>query len=344
MTDREIITINNKTIINKTFFLRASLFMLFLCAALRLEIGSDYLLYQSIYNSSYEKYLSMGWVYTFESEFFRFLGLSFQYFIAFNSFIFMLGIYILLKKFSNYKYISLLAFLGSYAYFSSFNGFRQYSSISLVIISLILFYDKNKKITAILIFLISLGIHKSSIMFLPLYLFYIIKIRHKNYIIILFICLFSFFLIPDSLKDLLFVKILNLDSFFLDKYSDTESITGLGRSVFNKIFFLFYWLATFIYVIYKYKEKKKLDWIDYIYLVFFIINGFLPFSNIVKRMSYLYEIFSLVIFSRLLTQKFSITTKNVFKIIIFSVFLVRLISTLMNNGDGVVPYKNIFYH
>ncbi|WP_342043003.1 EpsG family protein [Bacillus sp. OTU2372] len=343
-TDQDIIQIQDRIVINPNVYLLFSCLVLFSFSALRHGIGTDYVLYNGIYLSGVERELNLGWLFSSISDLSRKLHINYQWFLAFNALLYMSAVYLLIRLFSPYKYISLLILLGSYSFFSSMNTFRQFSSISLVIFALVLFYKYKKIYLSILIYILAIAMHNSSLLFAPLFLLNIIKFETKGYLIILGICFLSFFGLPDSLKSEIFTSVLKLNSFFYEKYSSSElSIfaEGAERGLNNRLFYLFYWIVTFVYIFRKSKLNENIDWIDKIFLFYFLFNSFMPFSTLVERLSYLFDLFSIIIFPRFINIQETDFNKNIFKVVIALIFIFRMISVLLKNGDGVVPYSSI---
>lgn len=340
-SDKEILSIKSKAIINPSMLLFGFAGLLFLLAAIRKGVGTDYNLYKRIYMSQAEERLELGWVYNLLSDFLRSLNADYQLLLAFNSLIFLSIIYYFIKKFSYYKYISLIAFFGTYTYFASYNTFRQMTSVALVLIALILFNTHKRKIKGILSFILSIGFHKSSLMFLPLFLFYYVKINKLIYTIIMVICLIAFFFIPEHMKNGLFSLVLNANNFFYEKYADSTSILGEERGIANKVFFLFYWLITMVLVRKNNEQNSNDRWIEQSFLLYFIVNSFLPNSNIAHRISLIFELLIIVMIPKFLFVQNTREMKNILKIAVILIFSIRFIYVLLLNGDGVVPYKSI---
>lgn len=340
-SDREILSIKNKTIINPNMLLLLFAFLLFLLAAIRVGIGTDYHLYSDIYISKAEDRHELGWAYKLLSDFLRFLEMDYQFLIAINSFIFLTGVYYFIKKFSYYKYISLIAFLGTYSYFTSYNTFRQMTSIAIVLIALILFNTYKKKLVGVLVFILSVGLHKSSIMFIPLFLLCYVKLSKVIYATMMVICLIAFFIIPEYVKDSLFSWVLNVNAFFNEKYTGSEFIQGGERGIANKVFFLFYWIISMFLVLKNNEKNSNHSWIEQSVLLYFIVNSFLPYSNIVHRISLLFEILIIVIIPKFIFLQHTVYVRNILKIALIVIFFIRLLHVLLLNGDGVVPYKSI---
>ncbi|WP_427037256.1 EpsG family protein [Cytobacillus pseudoceanisediminis] len=342
-TDKEIIHLDNKRILNPNIYLFLFSYFLFVIAATRVGIGTDYDLYEGIYYGAKESVLELGWGFEWISIIFRFFKLKYQYFIAFNSLIFIATVTYFIYKYSSYKYISLITLLGTYSYFSSFNGFRQFTSISLVLLALILFLEKKKWITGALLFLFSIGIHRSSLMFIPLFFINYITITRKMFISIMFVCLFSFFVIPEFIKNSIFNELMGMNDFFQEKYTDSIHAQGEERGITNKMFFLFYWITTFKVIIDKINTKEKVNLFDKLFLIYFIVNSFFPYSNLVKRISYFFELMAIYMLPKFISSHKSKIIKNALKMLVILIFFIRTIYVLNQNGDGVVPYETILY-
>lgn len=340
-SDRELLSIKNKTIISPYWLLFLFSCVLFLLAAIREGIGTDYYLYNDIYTSQAEDMHELGWAYSLLSDFLRFLEVDYQFLIAINSFIFLSVIYYFIKTFSCYKYISLVALLGTYTYFTSFNTFRQMTSIAIVLIALILFFTHKKKIIGILVFILSVGLHKSSLMFTPLFLLYYIKLSKALYATIMIICLIAFFVIPESIKNELFNYVFEVNAFFYEKYDGSTFIQGEERGIVNKAYFLFYWIICMFLVVKNNEQNNNHRWIEQSFLLYFIVNSFLPYSGIVHRITLLFELLVIVIIPKFIFLQHTKNVRNILKVAVICIFFVRLLHVLFLNGGEVVPYKSI---
>lgn len=340
-SDREILTINNKTIINPYPLLFLFCCVLFLLAAIREGIGTDYYLYNDIYMAQAEEFHELGWAYHMLSDFLRWLEVDYQFLIAINSFVFLAVIYYFIKTFSYYKYISLIALLGTYTYFTSYNTFRQMTSIAIVLIALILFNTYKKKMIGVLMFILSVGLHKSSLMLMPLFLLNYIRMNKMLYVTIMIFCLVAFFVIPESLKNELFNYVFQTNAFFYEKYAGSTFVEGEERGIANKVYFLFYWLICLFIVIKNNEQTNNHRWIEQSFLLYFIVNSLLPYSGIVHRISLFFELLIIVIIPKFIFLQHTEYARNIVKIAIISIFFVRLIHVLLLNGGEVVPYNSI---
>lgn len=340
-SDQEIISIDKKTIIKPSILLFWFTCLLFLFSAIREGIGTDYYLYKDIYNSQVENLYGLGWAYSLLSNFLRSIEFDYQFLIAINSFIFLSIIYYVIKNFSYYNYISLITLLGTYTYFTSYNTFRQITSISIVLFALILFSTHKKKIKGILMFSLSVGLHKSSFMFMPLFLLNYIKLSKVLFSTIMIVCLIAFFVIPESIKNELFYFVFKLNDFFYEKYYGSTFIIGEERGIANKLFFLFYWSICMFLAAKNNVNKSNSGWIEQSFVFYFIVNSFLPYSGIVHRISLFFELLLIVIIPKFISIQKSKQIRNIFKVAIIIIFFIRLIYVLLLNGGEVVPYKSI---
>ena len=339
-TDRELINYQDLTVLNKKWFLISFTTLLFLLSALRFNIGTDYELYENIYRQAGERELEISILYSYASELFRNYQLSYQFFVALNSLIFITIIYFFIRTHSSYYYISLLTLLGTYMYFTSYNTFRQMTAAALILLSLLLFFHFRKKILPLLLFLIAVGFHKSTVMYAPLFLLRYFKMSKKFYLFTIMCCVCAFFLLPETVKVTFFDFLLNQSSFFKEKYEDSEFIEGGARGLTNIVFFIFYVVLLLKLVLHDSFQEEQ-SWIERTFIFYLIIQSFLPYSNITDRMSILFELLAICLVPRFIETFHQIKMKNLVKIGVVMVFIVRAIYVLQLNGDGVVPYKSI---
>lgn len=335
-------TINNKTIINPQVYLFIFIFSLFLLSAARENIGTDYYFYKLIYNYALEEPLELGIGFEWISNLFRIFELDYKFFIAFNSLIVLLSILLLTINYSSYYYLSIITFLGSYGYFSSFNIFRQFTSIALVIIALVLYNKYKYRLSSIFIYLFSVCIHLSSIAYLPAFLMRYIHLNKRTYIIILILCPLFYFTVPESIKDLVFNKLMNLNSFYSEKYTSSIYVESVGRSITNKFFYLFYLFFTINLITNIDMVNKSERWLVHGFILYLLIDSILPYSNLSLRISYFFELLSIYIIPKSISTMENIIYRNIVKIAVILIFFVRVFYVLNLNGDGVVPYTSIF--
>ena len=94
--------------------------------------------------------------------------------------------FVFIRKLSPYMYLSLLIYLSGLFIERDFDGIRQGLSVGFAYMA-ILQYIKHKRIKYILLLIISIGIHYSSVVFLLIPLLYKIKIKKQLMYILLFI-------------------------------------------------------------------------------------------------------------------------------------------------------------
>ena len=207
-------------------------------SGLRYEVGTDYNLYKNIFNytingvaGSAINRTGMGFAY-----FMYFIGgilkLKWEVFIFICSLLTITFFYIFFKKYSTKPGLAILCYVSLGFYTSSFNAFRQHLSLALVLLAYMLLKNK-KNLLAILVSVISIMIHTSSIFPIALYLFF--EKTKKIKVNLKVILLFSFILY--IIFDFIFIKILSMfDNYSL--YIDYEAVSGLG-SYLNVLTYLF---------------------------------------------------------------------------------------------------------
>ena len=156
------------------FFDLLLLLTLALFCGLRYEVGTDYLLYRGIYESTSVGFINFatnrtgfGFLilnYIFNSA----LHADFKVFILFCSAVTVTNYYLFFKKCSSRPGLSILLYVSLGFYTSSFNEFRQHLSLSIILIAY-LFFKKRKKIPAIILSIVGVSIHSSSIIAVAVY-------------------------------------------------------------------------------------------------------------------------------------------------------------------------------
>lgn len=238
-------------------FLFVEMLALCLISALRASsVGTDMSTYipryEIIANSTWKelKTLADSWDYEFGFVLFcKFVSLfnpiDVQIFTVVTSIIFTIGFYLFIKEFSLLPQLSLLIFVAYGYWTNSFNTVRQYLAISLLLIALIL-WRKNKtstKIGAIILSIIAISFHVSSICFVILYFINNKSASERAYLIVLVIALLIF-LIPKSLIE----RLLATTPYI--KYINRQ---GSGGST------LIVLLCSYLFVFMQRKQLSKID-------------------------------------------------------------------------------------
>ena len=316
------------------------LLLLILCAfsAIRYGIGSDYFLYKNIFLSSYNigniATNRSGVGFSYLCNFLYTHGMSYEFLIFICSVLTVTSVYIFIKRFSNKPGIAILAYISLGFYTSSFNGFRQYLALSLLLIGFLCLKEKKYFIT-IIAFLIAYYIHTSSIIGIAAYLFFYI---FKN-VKLKFSIMFIVFLVLSSLYNIVFFKIV---SFFPEysRYITYDSKAAIG----TYMVVLIYFLITLILIL---PRRKKIEnsneysneFINYliiaISLMLFQLKNYL-FARIIIY----FTIFTPILISEYFYNS-NVKKDKIKEILIYIILFTHYIIYISSFG-GVIPYNTIF--
>lgn len=265
-------------------------------------------------------------------------GVNYFFFIFIISFLILTLIAKFIYDTSDNIAVSTLLFVLFYHYFNAFNGMRQYLAIAISINSFKYLLNK-KNIRYILINVISILIHPTSVVFLSLLILNFVKPNFKSF---LKITLFSI-LVVLAINPLaeLFVKYFPHYQLYLDggKIGTYGFGQGQNRSFIITIIYIFFEILMLFRL---FKQKNFDDKKQYAFLfinLIGIIMLFLSLNNILfSRIAWYFMIFAIVY----IPHCFNYFTKkdnlylNIFFILIM---LIPCCIQLVENINGVLPFS-----
>lgn len=309
----------------------------FLVLALRYGIGVDYFF---TYVPIFEK-LAQG--YNYEGVEIGYILLNkiillftdnYYWLFIVTSFIFCYFMFKSIFQQSKYIAISVYIFLTAGLYFYSMNVMRQTIGFAIFLYALKYIKENNFKKYFVYIIIASL-IHKSCLIYLPIYFIQNLKIDYKKFLFISILIILS--------KTIIF-RILTI---FLEGSKYYNYISGYyadpSKSMLSPIINFF--ILIVLLVFYK-NEIEKSDYRIYlaVHMCAFWISLFIGTIPLISRVFiafYHIEILSVPYIIYLLKGKQSK------KFVTFAVFiffgLIFCYSVGIKNGNGVLPYKSIFY-
>lgn len=236
-----------------------------------------------------------------------------------------------LKKLLNFKSTTLciLLYILSYNYFLSYNIFRQFLSIMVILYSLRYLLDK-KNLKYVLGVIIATTIHNSSIIFILLILFVRFKINYKFYFIGIFILVI--------LGELDIYK--NLFSIIpqYGKYSQTIKYS-LKRENMRYIR-IFYEIMIFLILLLPIKLKTLKENGDYFFVNILILTNFMfIISNyffIANRILIVFNVFSLISYSYFYDK--ILKNKKIWQYILILYYCFIYIKMFLGNSGEIHPY------
>ncbi len=327
----------------------------FLVAALRYDVGTDYM-YR--YVSDYFTLFNGGDVNNLEFGFkiIDYISLEFNnfyiIFIISSALIYYFIFYCIFKYSKNPVLSILIFFLGTF-YFVSLNMVRQYISISLILLGYTHYIHNKKYLLFILLFFVAFLMHTISIVFIPIFLLeriikhFKIKIDYKYIFGFLLLLVFSF-----AYKDLFIhtieyaLKLTRFRSYLNSDYIEPDLQIIPFTINFALLFFMIY---TFIKNNQTKKNSKKNNYtfsIDEQYIliqslaVLFIVLG--SVMSIILRISYFFTIFQIISIPYFIEKYYNGKIKKYAVIILIFVLTITCVWThILHDSDEILPYKSI---
>ena len=316
-------------------------FVMFIPAALRYDIGTDYSFYVEAYHS---QYLLSGYEYGFRIivNILKMFSFPSQALFVFTSFLIYAPVCFLLRR--EVFFLKLVLFLLIF-YLYSYNVVRNSIALSFLLVSLDQYFCGNKLI-AYLFCAFACMFHYSIFLFIPLFFLDFIYINRKVLVLMFMI---AFYLVFTNKIFILFSSSLFLDSkygIYIGSVHSNETDIGTGLGV---LLYLLIPILTLIVSIIKYDRKIKM----YIYmLILYIISYLLALKiQIFGRLSDLFSI-SLIflipyIFKSLFFKmRYVKYVGYISLMLLFLLFQAQIVTNVKNNnsgGHGINPYESIIY-
>lgn len=228
--DKVIVNKNSQTI--QHFVFAMAMIILFIISAIRDQsVGTDMARYipryRIISETGWQDLVNLPESWGFEKGFILFCKIisyislgNEQVFTIVTSLIIAIGMYIFIKEFSVTPFLSLVVYVGYGYWTNSFNTVRQYMAISILCIALKLWKD-NKKLWTIILTIIAVSIHTSSVVFVAIYFVSNLKFTTKSFCVsIVLAC--AFYIMPIEIID----KLLSYTSYgwYVTREGSGESI------------------------------------------------------------------------------------------------------------------------
>lgn len=336
-----ILLISSKKTEIRTFNWYLLFLLCFLFSGLRYQIGTDYLNYKYVFDD-----LSIDDIALFEYGNYslmylvKLIGAPFQLYILVTSFIICFSFFNFIKLFSKDKSTSLFIFLFFGLFFlSSLNFIRQFLAISFFILALCSI-SQNKKTKTIFFIIFSILFHTSSIVTLPIFLFYKLKINYKH--IIVTIC-FSIFILSVSYSLLLNSPY----GIYLERAAlineDTPPLILVVGLLISSSFFIIH--------IFRSKKKNSTDnltltllTLSICCLIPIILFKELPYNIFLRINNFFMISYILIIPSWIMSFK-SLYLRILIKFFVFIILVLYFIRTAIILGSeyNLFPYKSIFH-
>ncbi len=290
--------IKNPSSKNKTIYVAIVFACLFFLSAFRYATGSDYFNYLRIFNEIKEQSLSGVFSLSFEIGFALLTKITskisddFTFTNAVYSFIILMPVAYVIRRHSKNIWLSCYIYICLTFFYTSMNFTRQSIAASIVLLSY--GFIKNKKhLFVIILALIASTFHASALLFIPFYLFTLIKPAKYLYIS-LGILIIEFYI----LFDVVYEEALHLLSVILNRdysaYIDTIYTTSF-ELYYLIIPLLITVIACFAYFHRWGKEDKGSYFLLSCSVLSFIIWLFITKMMIIERFSLCFYIFTILL-------------------------------------------------
>ena len=274
------------------------------------------------------------------------------FFIFINTLVTLSPLYVLIKKYSNNRELSILCFFIFDLYISYFVALRQILGISFLLWGVYFVVKKNRRKWVYYGFfsLIAFGFHKSMIIPSILYaIVYFLQMPSRNIVVMTILLTGTFGIVLNSFDVLkLFNAFLNLNLGLttdrLNEYmNDNHLMVGLSSGMIYKLRFV--WLGCFVY--YFMDERRLNHWFSKLFLISILLYNVFLNVDMIARMNLAFYIFSIVVFPWSFGERFrSIYIRKkwvvIYPVLIFAWFTQAYVRSHidynLNNVDRMHPY------
>lgn len=245
------------------------------------------------------------------------------------------GLMYYIYKYSDNPFVSVIIFMGVEFFTLSFTALRQMMAV-IILLNSYTYIDKKKPIKFVLMVLLAASIHKTALIFLPVYLLKNVKVNLKTIYIGIGICVIS---------QLIAIPIIIFISQKI--FSQSYLVNIVGGGITQALVILVYLtLGIFIYKDSIHKEEGiNNTYIIFIYFAFFI-QTLACRINMVNRLIWYFYIFIIVYLPNMkkeITKNIIINNKEIKLSTIYELIIILLSVTqyLLFSIDmyNVVPYK-----
>lgn len=318
---------------NQNFYLLLSFFILFILSAFRdISVGTDTAHYEDFFKSIelniewVRAAIEPGWV--FLNDLVLYFGGEYRDLIVISSFLTLLPVFIVAKKYSLNPMLTISSYYLLYFYFYSFNISRQILAVSFVLISLIFLLKKRIFIFCFLIFIASL-FHTSVL--LCLLLIFVDKITDNKNILIIFSIFSAFLGIWGHGYISQIVSLTGYSDYIL--YYEAGSVLGnsLLLILFNSFLFFILFTARKITI-----EVK----LFFIYIVLMNVTIRIPLAD---RLILNFAIFQILFYPYYLHYLGKFDKKSKIIAIIFILSFLYMLFLNRFGGGEILPYSNVLF-
>lgn len=338
---------SNLEVVGGTFHYRSSYYCMmvlsflpiFIVAAIRYEVGTDWPIYLDYYN-----WINAG-IKGFSEKLFNLMNKVIHWSV--NDFQGMIVLVAFLSYFFLFKAIyeqsisvplSLLVFFISTAYFASLNQLRQAISMPMMLYAYKYIRDK-KPLPYFFWCIVASLIHTSSLVYLPIYFIARFKPTLRRYVTIFGLCIVTL-----PVLQILLEVLINYTKY--SWYSTSVFNTGGEANNFYLLGFVFQLVMLVIMAYYRFtsdEEDPTYDGLLNSYFLSVVMLLFTPVLSQVLRISQCFGYCQILLVPRMINREKNRTRRIVLYILIVGLYMAKLLYDTYHLGwNGVIPYQTIF--
>jgi len=312
---------------------------LFIVAAIRYEVGTDWPIYFDYYNWINIRYKDFSEkLFNLMNEFVYWLVNDFQGVIVLVAFLSYFFLFKAIYEQSVSFPLSVLVFFVSTMYFASMNQLRQ--AIAMPIMLYAYKYIRDKKPLSYLFWcVIASFIHASSLVYAPLYLIVRWKPSIRQYVTVFVLCVVSL-----PVLHLLMEVIIGVSQYAW--YSTSVYNTGSEANNFYLLGFLFQLVLFVIMAYYRFASEKEdpiYDGMLNCYFLSVISLLFTPVLSQILRISQCFGYCQILLVPRMIDREKDRTRRIVLYILVIGLYTAKMLYDVYHLGwNGVIPYQTIF--
>lgn len=312
---------------------------IFLVAALRYEVGTDWPIYEGFYAGILDGSKA------FSEQLFNLLNHlvdwtvnDFQGVIVLVAFLSLFFLYKAIYEQSISVPLALFVFFISTMYFASLNQLRQAISMPIMLYAYKYIRDK-KPIPYIFWCIVASLIHASSLVYLPLYFIARFKPSLRRYTTIFGVCVVAL-----PVLQLLFEAVITLTKYAW--YSTSYYNTGDQADNFYLLGFLFQLVMLVIMSYYRFSSDEKdpvYDGMLNSYFLSVIALLFTPVLSQVLRISHCFAYCQVLLVPRMINREKNRTRRIVLYMLVIGLYVAKMLYDVYFLGwNDVIPYQSIF--
>lgn len=321
---------------NSIFIWTLAALPLIIVSGLRYNVGADYSSYVRIFNhisiGYYDKGLEQGFIWLV--KLIQFFSTDYMWMFLIVSFITIYLVFLVIRKESKSPLLSVYLYITAGLFFASFNGMRQFLSISIMFYSIR--YIKERNLFKFLLCMIpAILFHYSSIFYLFLYFIY--GKKYKNSTIVMILMAFLLFK-PIIVRILLFIVSVTKYSGYIGGVFDVDN-NSMIQIFINLLLLLF----ALFYNRKKLKEDKDYSFYLMLHLIYTILTFYIGTVPLITRLRWGIGLSLILFIPEILNREKNRKTRFIFTSLIVLLYFAYFYYTIgVMNYNLVLPYKWIF--